>query len=68
MRVARWGPTGPTADRTWLAAIKDQTFASLRNVTQPEKRWTDAISRGELIRAGIDERLEVDPASVRSSV
>jgi len=59
-----------TADRLdglWypLAATKDQAFASLRNVTQPAQRWTDAISHGELIRAGIDERLEVDPSRLR---
>jgi hypothetical protein len=59
-----------TADRLdgiWqpLAATKDQAFASMQNVTQAAKRWTDAISHGELIRAGIDERLEVDPSRLR---
>jgi hypothetical protein len=55
---------GERLDGAWqpLAATRDQAFASLRNVSQPEKRWTDAISHGELIRAGVDERLEVDPA------
>src|SRR5262245_12902671 len=54
-------------DGAWqpLAATKDQAFASLKNVTQPEKRWTDAISHGELIRTGVDERLEVDLARLR---
>ncbi|GBD35258.1 Alpha-L-arabinofuranosidase C [bacterium HR36] len=47
-----------------LAASKDDAFASLRNVTQP-RHWTDSISHGELIRAGIDERMEIDPHSLR---
>lgn len=48
-----------------LAATKDQAFASLRNVSQSGAGWTDAISHGELLRAGVDERLEVDPAQLR---
>jgi len=27
--------------------------------------WTDLISHGELLRAGYDERLEIDPADLR---
>lgn len=59
-----------TADRLdgpWqpLVATRDRAFASLRNMTQPAKRWTDAISHGELIRTGVDERLEVAPAHLR---
>ena len=55
-----------TADRldgdwTPLAATKDQAFASMRNVVQPEGRWTDSISHGELIRSSHDERLEIAP-------
>ena len=52
----RWAP---------LAGEKDRAFASMKNVTQPHGRWTDAVSHGELIRAGHDERLEVDPADTR---
>jgi hypothetical protein len=55
-----------TADRldgewTPLAATKDQAFASQRNTHPTGPRWTDSISHGELLRAGIDERLDVDP-------
>jgi hypothetical protein len=48
-------------DGEWspLAATRDQAFASLRNVTQNGGAWTDSISHGELIRSGVDERLEV---------
>lgn len=31
----------------------------------PQPRWTDSFSHGELLRAGYDERLEVDPANLR---
>lgn len=50
---------------TPLAAERDPAFASLRNVSQDAGRWTDAISHGELLRSGIDERLEVDPGDLR---
>lgn len=52
-------------DWTPLAATKDEAFASMRNVEQPAGRWTDAISHGELLRVGIDEKLEVDPSDLR---
>jgi hypothetical protein len=48
-----------------LAATKDRAFASMRNVEHPAERWTDSISHGELLRAGHDERLEVDPNQLR---
>ncbi len=48
-----------------LAATKDKTFASMANVRHPKQRWTDSISHGELLRAGYDQRLEVDPANLR---
>ena len=48
-----------------LAAIKDGAFASMRNVEHPPERWTDSISHGELLRAGCDERLDVDPTRLR---
>lgn len=54
-------------DGEWtpLAATKDQAFASMRNTRFDAARWTDSISHGELLRAGYDERLEVDPAALR---
>jgi hypothetical protein len=50
-------------DGQWrpLAAEKDKAFASMQNVRQTGARWTDSISHGELIRAGYDQRLDVDP-------
>ncbi|MCX7600168.1 MAG: non-reducing end alpha-L-arabinofuranosidase family hydrolase [Armatimonadetes bacterium] len=54
-------------DGDWLplAADRDRAFASLANVVASGDRWTDSISHGELIRAGYDQRLEVDPANLR---
>jgi hypothetical protein len=54
-------------DGLWspLAAEKDKSFASMLNVKHPAERWTDVISHGELLRAGYDEKLMVDPNSLR---
>jgi hypothetical protein len=53
-------------DGTWtgLADTRDKPFASNANVRQDEP-WTTNISHGELLRAGSDERLEVDPVRLR---
>lgn len=48
-----------------LAADKDNTFASMKNVRQTSEHWTDSISHGELIRDGYDEKLQVDPLKLR---
>lgn len=54
-------------DGKWrpLAAEKDNAFASMKNVHQTEKRWTDSISHGELLRAGFNQRLEVNAENMR---
>jgi hypothetical protein len=54
-------------DGEWrpLAAMRDNPFAGLENVTQSDPPWTDSISHGEFLRAGYDERLEVDPKNLR---
>jgi hypothetical protein len=56
-----------TLDGEWreLAASRAQPFASRANVRFNGRRWTDSISHGELLRAGYDEKLEVDPANLR---
>lgn len=43
-----------------LADTLAKPFAALENVTQPAPAWTTSISHGELIRTGVDERMEVD--------
>jgi hypothetical protein len=59
--------TAPTLDGQWtpLAAEKSKAFACMGNVTQPGGHWTDNVSHGELLRAGIDQRLEVEPEHLR---
>jgi hypothetical protein len=54
-------------DGKWspLAATAEQPFAGPSNVRFRGDRWTGSISHGELLRAGCDEHLEVDPANLR---
>ncbi len=54
-------------DGPWrpLAAERDRAFASMTNVKQTGDRWTDSVSHGEMLRAGVDEKLVVDPADLR---
>jgi len=59
-----------TADRldgAWrpLADTEQKPFAGETNVRQPDPPWADNISHGELLRAGFDETLTVDPAKLR---
>jgi hypothetical protein len=52
-------------DGEWqpVAATREKSFASFRNVGG-DAGWTTSISHGELIRSGVDEKLEVDPAKL----
>ncbi len=50
---------------TPLAATREKSFASMANTRHTAERWTDCISHGELLRAGVDQHLEVDPARLR---
>ncbi len=47
-----------------LADTQSRPFAGMANVQQ-DKTWTANISHGELIRAGTDEMMEIDPAGLR---
>jgi hypothetical protein len=47
-----------------LADSLAKPFAAHANVQQ-DPAWTANISHGELLRTGVDETMEVDPASVR---
>ena len=46
-----------------LAATKEKPFASPANVRDGATHWTDSFSHGELLRAGYDEKMEVDPTA-----
>ena len=54
-------------DGEWkpLSATKQRPFAGPMNVRETASHWTDSFSHGELLRAGQDEHLEVDPAELR---
>jgi Glycosyl hydrolase family 62 len=49
-------------DGEWkpLAASREKPFASTLNTRFAGAPWADSISHGEMIRAGYDERLEID--------
>jgi hypothetical protein len=51
-------------DGDWkpLANSKDKPFAGTVNTRFAAASWADSFSHGELLRAGHDEKLEVDPA------
>ncbi len=53
-------------DGEWrgLADSPAKPFAARENVRQSPK-WTASISHGELLRTGVDERMEVDPEHLR---
>ena len=58
--------TADSLDGTWtpLAATQANPFAGKANVTGAE--WsTDGISHGEMLRAGIDERMEIDTCDMK---
>lgn len=48
-----------------LADTQEHPFAGAANVRDTGPHWADSISHGELLRAGYDEHLEVDPAHIR---
>src|SRR5262249_7320780 len=54
-------------DGAWkpVAASKEQPFAGAANSRHAAAPWTDSVSHGELLRAGHDETLEVDPGDLR---
>jgi len=54
--------TASALDSAWtpLSPSYEKAFASDANVLQPEGKWTENISHGEMLRAGNDEHLEID--------
>jgi endo-1,4-beta-xylanase len=50
--------------RPWQAS-GSHSFASARNVTFDDAPWTYDISHGDMIRAGYDESLAIDPCNLR---
>src|SRR5204862_4125975 len=54
-------------DGEWLpvADSLDKPFAAADKNVRQEDKWTTNISHGELIRSGVDEYMEIDPARLR---
>lgn len=50
---------------TPLANTKAKPFVSPINVVNQATSWATSYSHGELLRSGIDQRLEVDPTKIR---
>ncbi|MFI2619570.1 non-reducing end alpha-L-arabinofuranosidase family hydrolase [Streptomyces sp. NPDC018584] len=57
--------TGLTGSWKPLAATENEPFAGRAHVTFPGGAWTQDISHGELIRAGNDQTLTIDPCRLQ---
>lgn len=48
-----------------LATTWEKPFAGLTNLSVQGAAWTDSVSHGELIRAGFDQRMELNPMRLK---
>jgi endo-1,4-beta-xylanase len=60
-----WTSTAIAGPWTPLADTESAPFAGAANVTFPDGQWTKDISHGEMIRAGTDQTLTIDPCHIR---
>jgi hypothetical protein len=60
-----WTSTSLTGSWTPLAATEAEPFAGRGNVTFPAGAWTQDISHGELVRAGNDQTMTINPCNLR---
>ncbi|MEU6425250.1 non-reducing end alpha-L-arabinofuranosidase family hydrolase [Microbispora sp. NPDC046973] len=56
-----WTSTSLDGQWTPLADTEDNPFARANNVAFPDGAWTADISHGEMIRSGIDQKMEINP-------
>lgn len=54
--------TSTSLDGPWTAykTSEAEPFAGASNVSFPSGKWTSAISHGEMIRSGYDQKMEID--------
>lgn len=54
-------------DGKWrpLAASRERPFVSPMNVNRQSESWANSYSHGELLRAGFDQRMEVETGNLR---
>lgn len=59
--------TSTSLDGPWQAykTTENDPFAGLNNVSFPSGQWTQQISHGEMIRAGYDEKMEIDACNMQ---
>ncbi|TWU38309.1 non-reducing end alpha-L-arabinofuranosidase family hydrolase [Novipirellula artificiosorum] len=57
------GFVADTLDGTWtpLAASQDKPLVSPNNVVNQSQSWATSYSHGEFVRAGVNQKLEIDP-------
>ena len=60
-----WTAEGIDGDWAPLASTEANPFARAGNVTFPDGAWSQDISHGEMIRAGVDQTLTIDPCHLR---
>jgi len=62
-RRAYKGYVSERLDGVWrpLGDAGNDLFASRENICQTDGKWTDFVSHGELLRAGIDQTMEAAP-------
>ncbi len=77
LQVEGWGSAeGRRLYRSWTSSSLDgpwvphktsesDPFAGLSNVTFPGTAWSGQISHGEMIRAGYDEKMELDACNMQ---
>ncbi|ADI13053.1 putative glycosyl hydrolase [Streptomyces bingchenggensis BCW-1] len=60
-----WTSSSIGGSWTQLAASESNPFARASNVTFPSGAWTRDISHGELVRAGYDQTLTINPCKMQ---
>lgn len=77
LQVEGWGQSeGRRFYRSWVSTrlegpwvshrvTEDAPFAGIENTTFDGEPWSHQISHGEMIRAGYDEKMELDPCAMK---